>query len=220
MQQEQRPVLLAGYSLGEYVALYTAGVYSFEVGLRLVKRRAEVMAGAPMGTMVTLLGVDREYLEKSIQSTSGVALANDDVDRIIISGTLEAVEAVLAQVQVKRVLRLKVDKPFHSPLMAQSAAEFRQVLESVPFELAQMPILSSVEPFATLEPSILKQRLVQQIVEPVRWRAISLKLVEEGIERVIEIGPGKFLSGLIKQTSPSLVVENVSNIVGCAAKTA
>lgn len=212
MQQGHKPMILAGYSLGEYVALYTAGVYSFETGLRLVKCRAELMASAPDGTMVLLAGIERKQLEECIQLTPDVAIANDDPDRTIVSGTKQAVEAVLRQVQVKRIIRLNVDKPFHSPLMAHSAAEFRQVLEAVPFEFAQIPVLSGVEPVVTQEASRLKQRLLQQITAPVKWRAVSLELAAQSIERVVEIGPGKFLSSLTQQTCPSLVTDNISNV--------
>ena len=210
MQQSQQPFLLAGYSLGEYVALYTAGVYSFESGLHLVKRRAELMDSAPDGAMVLLLGVEREQLERCLQSTPNVWFANDDPNKVIISGTKKAVEAVVAQVQPKRILQLSIDKPFHSPLMAHSAEEFRRDLESMHFELARIPVLSGLEPNSTVEPFVIKQHLLQQISQPVRWQVVSQQLVTQGIERVVEIGSGKFLGSLIRSTCPSLVVESCS----------
>lgn len=217
-ERGNQPDLVAGHSLGEYVALYTAGVFDFEAGLGLVKQRAELMDAALDGTMVALMGFDREQLEAQIQQTPDVVLANDNhTSQVVISGTPEAVEAVLAQVKAKRTVRLNVSGAFHSPLMADAAEAFRQVLERVPFETAQVPVLSNVEPIPTITPEILKDRLSQQMTHSVRWREISLKFPEAGIERVIEIGPGKVLTGLIKRMSPDLVLNNVSQVADLPA---
>ncbi|HEY9749900.1 MAG TPA: ACP S-malonyltransferase, partial [Allocoleopsis sp.] len=122
------------------------------------------------------------------------------------------VEAVLSQIKAKRIVRLNVSGAFHSPLMADAAAEFQQVLETVDFADAQIPVLSNVEPTPAIAATELKQRLVQQMTGSVRWREISLRLPEEGVQRVVEIGPGKVLTGLIKRTAPDLALENVSSV--------
>lgn len=208
-----QPNLVAGHSLGEYVALYVAGVFDFEAGLRLVKRRAEFMDSASDGMMAALIGFDREQLEQQIQQTPDVVLANDNSSaQVVISGTPEAVEAVLSQVKVKRVVRLNVSGAFHSPLMAEAAAEFQVVLESVPFNSAQVPVLSNVEPVPSVDADILKERLIRQMTGSVRWREISLQLPVQGISQVVEIGPGKVLTGLIKRTCPDLTLENVGSV--------
>ncbi|MFE1747314.1 ACP S-malonyltransferase [Coleofasciculus sp. H7-2] len=208
-----QPNLVAGHSLGEYVALYVAGVFDFEAGLRLVKRRAEFMDSASDGMMAALIGFDREQLEQQIQQTPDVVLANDNNSaQVVISGTPEAVEAVLSQVKVKRVVRLNVSGAFHSPLMAEAAAEFQAVLESVPFNSAQVPVLSNVEPVPCVDADILKERLIRQMTGSVRWREISLQLPVQGISQVVEIGPGKVLTGLIKRTCPDLTLENVGSV--------
>ncbi|MEP0856184.1 ACP S-malonyltransferase [Trichocoleus sp. DQ-U1] len=208
-----QPKLVAGHSLGEYVALYVAGVFDFEAGLRLVKRRAEFMDSASDGMMAALIGFDREQLEQQIQQTPDVVLANDNSSaQVVISGTPEAVEAVLSQVKVKRVVRLNVSGAFHSPLMAEAAAEFQVVLESVPFNSAQVPVLSNVEPVPSVDADILKERLIRQMTGSVRWREISLQLPVQGISQVVEIGPGKVLTGLIKRTCPDLTLENVGSV--------
>ena len=217
-EQRSQPELVAGHSLGEYVALYTAGVFDFETGLRLVKHRAELMDNAADGTMAALIGFDREDLQAQVQQTANVVLANDNhASQVVISGTSAAVDTVLAQVKVKRAVKLNVSGAFHSPLMAEAAAEFRQILEPVPFQLAQVPVLSNFEPIPAIAPEVLKERLIQQMTGPVRWREISLGLAKEGIERVIEIGPGKVLTGLIKRTCPELVLENVSGVADLPA---
>jgi [acyl-carrier-protein] S-malonyltransferase len=206
------PDLLAGHSLGEYVALYVAKVFDFDAGLRLVKRRAELMDNAYGGMMAALIGFDREQLEQQIQQTPDVVLANDNSPaQVVISGTPEAVQNVLAQIKVKRAVPLKVSGAFHSPLMAEAAAEFQDVLQSVPFANAQFPVLSNVEPVPTVEADVLKNHLQRQMTGSVRWREISMQLPVEGIERVVEIGPGKVLTGLIKRMCPNLVLENVGS---------
>ncbi|HBB32120.1 MAG TPA: [acyl-carrier-protein] S-malonyltransferase [Cyanobacteria bacterium UBA8803] len=208
-----QPDLVAGHSLGEYVALYAAGVFEFEVGLSLVKRRAELMDSAAGGMMAALIGFDREQLDQQIQQADDVVLANDNSPaQVVISGTPTAVEALLNKVKAKRVVRLNVSGAFHSPFMALAAAEFQQVLESVPFANAQVPLISNVEPVAVVEASVLKDRLQRQMTGSVRWREISLQLPEEGIEKVVEIGPGKVLTGLIKRMCPNLALENIGGL--------
>jgi len=208
-----RPNLVAGHSLGEYVALYSARVFEFDAGLRLVKRRAELMDSASDGMMAALMGFDREQLEQQLQQTPDVVLANDNSPaQVVISGTPEAVKNLLAQIKVKRAVPLNVSGAFHSPLMAEAAAEFQEVLESVPFSNAQFPVLSNVEPVPAVEAAVLKNRLQRQMTGSVRWRELSMQLPLEGIERVVEIGPGKVLTGLIKRMCPDLVLENIGTL--------
>ncbi|NJP10424.1 MAG: ACP S-malonyltransferase [Leptolyngbyaceae cyanobacterium RU_5_1] len=214
----QHPDLVAGHSLGEYVALYTAGVFDFAAGLQLVKRRAELMDSASDGMMAALIGCDRDQLDQQLQQTPNVVLANDNnAGQVVISGTPEAVEMILSNIKAKRAVKLNVSGAFHSPLMADAAAEFQTVLDTVPFQSAQIPVLSNVDPTPTTDADLLKQRLSQQMTGSVRWREISLQLPIEGIERVVEIGPGKVLTGLIKRTSPSLVLENVGTLAEISA---
>jgi [acyl-carrier-protein] S-malonyltransferase len=212
------PNLVAGHSLGEYVALYVARVFDFEAGLRLVKRRAELMDNAYGGMMVALIGFDRDQLEQQIQQTPDVVLANDNSPaQVVISGTPEAVQNVLSTIKTKRAVPLKVSGAFHSPLMAQAATEFENVLQSVPFANAQFPVLSNVEPVPAIEADVLKTRLQRQMTGSVRWREISLQLPQESIDRVVEIGPGKVLTGLIKRMCPDLVLENVASLADLSA---
>lgn len=209
----QQPDLVAGHSLGEYVALYAAGVFDFAAGLQLVQRRAELMDQASDGMMAALIGFAREQLDAQLQQTADVVLANDNNSgQVVISGTPAAVESVLSNVKAKRAVKLNVSGAFHSPLMADAAKEFQAVLDTVAFQDAKVPVLSNVDPTPTTDADLLKQRLTQQMTGSVRWREISLQFPELGIERVIEIGPGKVLTGLIKRTSPSLALENITAV--------
>lgn len=211
-ERGQQPDLVAGHSLGEYTALYVAGVFDWSDGLRLIKRRAELMDSAAGGMMAALIKFDRDQLEQQIQQTPDVVLANDNSPlQVVISGTPSAVEAVISQVKARRAIPLNVSGAFHSPLMATAAAQFEKVLESVSFNQAKVPVLSNVEPIPAVDGKVLKQRLSRQMTGSVRWREISLRLPEESIERVIEIGPGTVLNGLISRTCPGLVLENVGS---------
>ncbi len=212
-EQGHQPHLVAGHSLGEYVALYVAGVFDFEAGLNLVKRRAELMDSASGGMMAALIGFNQDQLDEFIQQHEDVVLANDNSPtQVVISGTPDAVEALLSQVKAKRVVRLNVSGAFHSPFMASAATEFQGVLESVPFSDAKIPVLSNAEPIPATEAAVLKERLQRQITGSVRWREISLHLSEEGIEKVVEIGPGKVLTGLIKRMCRDAALANIGSL--------
>lgn len=208
------PSIVAGHSLGEYAALYTAEVISFEVGLNLVKRRAELMTSAPQGMMVALIGFNRDRLEQLISQTPDVVIANDNHNsQIVISGTSEGINTVLNSVKVRRSVPLKVSGAFHSPLMAEVSSEFEQILQAVTFKAGRVPVMSNVEPFPATEASILKSRLMRQMTGGVRWREIVEQLSIEGVEKVIEIGPGLVLTNLIQRIYPDLKLENVNSNV-------
>lgn len=209
-QQGLTPDVVAGHSLGEYVALYAAGVFDFETGLQLVKRRAELMALASEGGMTALLGFDRSQLEAAIADTPDVVIANDNsAAQVVISGTAAGIATVVSQIKVKRAIPLNVSGAFHSPMMATAATEFGYLLAAVDFDDAQIPVLSNVSPIATTKASKLKEHLNSQITGSVRWREISLQLTELGIQQAIEVGPGKVLGGLIKRTCEGISVVQV-----------
>lgn len=218
MQQGQTPDFVAGHSLGEYVALFAAGVFDFATGLQLVKRRAELMSTATDGAMAAVIGFKRDELDAVIAETEGVVLANDNNPmQVVISGTIEGVDAVLAQVKSKRAVKLNVSGAFHSPLIADASAQFQSVLDEVEFQTARIPVLSNVDPNPATDGAQLKQRLTQQMTGSVRWREIALKLADEGVERVVEVGPGNVLTGLIKRTCSGMALENVHAIADLAS---
>jgi [acyl-carrier-protein] S-malonyltransferase len=211
--QGQVPAVVAGHSLGEYVALYTARVFDFTTGLALVQRRAELMAQASDGMMAALLGFDSEELAAKLAATPSVVLANDNnPGQVVISGTPEAVTEVMEGVKTKRAVKLNVSGAFHSPLMAEAAASFEVVLAPTPFATAQVPVLSNVDPTPATDGAVLKQRLVQQMTGSVRWREITLALPELGIDTVVEVGPGNVLTGLTKRTCRDLALANVATL--------
>lgn len=218
MEQGQMPDFVAGHSLGEYVALYAAKVFDFEAGLMLVKRRSELMSQASEGMMAALMGFKRPELDEILASIDGAVLANDNSPgQVVISGTPEAVQSVMATIKAKRRVTLKVSGAFHSPLMADAALEYQPILDSVSFHDAQIPVLSNVDPMPSTDAATLKQRLTEQMTGAVRWCEISRTLGSHGVERVQEVGPGKVLIGLIKRTCKGLALENISNLATISA---
>jgi [acyl-carrier-protein] S-malonyltransferase len=205
----ETPAFVAGHSLGEYAALYAAGVFDFATGLKLIAKRAELMSQASDGLMAALLGFDAEQLATALAANPDVVLANDNNSgQVVISGTPEAVEATIASVKCKKAVKLNVSGAFHSPLMADPAAQFAKLLEAVVFQDAQVPVLSNVDPTPATDGTVIKQRLAQQMTGSVRWREITLLLPELGVDRVVEVGPGKVLVGIMKRTCGDLIYEN------------
>ncbi|MDJ0551643.1 acyltransferase domain-containing protein, partial [Microcystis sp. M49636_WE2] len=180
----------------------------------LVQNRSRLMDAAEGGKMAALMKFDRTSLETVINQTENVVIANDNsAEQVVISGTPEAVDLVLGQVKVKRVMPLKVSGAFHSPLMENAAIQFQQILELVNFRSAKVPVISNVNPSQPItDAEELKIYLIQQMTSSVRWREIMLKLPNVGVEKAIEVGPGKVLTGLIKRTTPAIELENISQL--------
>ncbi len=217
-QRTPAPAVVAGHSLGEYVALYSAGVFDFESGLRLVQRRAVLMDQVSDGKMVALIGFERAQLEQQVQANADVVLANDNhAGQVVISGTPAAIMTLLGSIKIRRAVELNVSGAFHSPLMAAAAADFETELDKVSFQTAQYPVLTNVDPTPTTDAAQLRERLIRQMTGPVRWREISLCLTELGIERAVEVGPGRVLTGLIKRTCPQMTLDNISAVTDLPA---
>jgi [acyl-carrier-protein] S-malonyltransferase len=212
-EQGEQPDLVAGHSLGEYAALYVAGAVSFETGVQLVKQRAELMSQVRSGAMMALIGCDRAHLESQLQTLPDVVLANDNhPGQLVISGSVEAINTVVAEVKMRRAVPLKVSGAFHSPFVSEAAIAFNQILSTVEFCSAQVPVLSNVDPTPAIAAHELKARLMQQMTGPVRWRETALRLSDEGIERVIEVGPGQVLINLIQNTCPDRMSLETANV--------
>lgn len=207
------PDYLAGHSLGEYSALYAAGVFEFATGLNLVQHRARLMDNASGGKMAALMKFDRTALENLVATTANVVIANDNSpEQVVISGVPDAVDKILAEVKAKRAVALKVSGAFHSPFMAEAARNFEEILNSASFADATIPVLSNVDPAPATSADTLKSRLVTQMTGSVRWREIMLEMSKIGVTKAIEVGPGKVLTGLIKRTCEGLTLNNVSNL--------
>lgn len=216
----QNPQYVAGHSLGEYVALYAAGAYDFETGLQLVKRRGELMDAAEGGKMYALMGFDREQLQAKIAETADVVLANDNsAAQVVISGTPEAVDRVVATVKSKRAIELNVSGAFHSHLMKEASQKFNEILDKVTFNESKIPVLANVEPTPTTHAEELKARLQQQMTGSVRWREIMDAIAANSVEQIIEVGPGQVLTGLFKRAYSKIPRTNIGSMAEIQAIT-
>ena len=210
-QQGREPALVAGHSLGELVALYSAGVFELETGLQLMKTRSELMANAGGGAMTAVIGFDRAQLDDLVAATDGVSIANDNSDaQVVISGSPEAVERVSGALKCKRAIPLAVSGAFHSPFMAEAAERFAAELDNVPFLDARVPVLSNSAASASTSADELKQRLKQQMTTGVRWRETMAAMTDSGVDTLVEIGPGNVLSGLAKRSMSGITTAQIS----------
>ena len=204
--------LVAGHSLGELAALYAAGVFNVQTGLRLMKIRSELMAAAGGGAMTAVMGFDRGELDQLVSATEGVVIANDNSSaQVVISGTPEAVAAVSGQLKCKRAIPLAVSGAFHSPFMQQAADAFAAELDAVPFADAIIPVLSNTDPRPETSGAALKARLRSQMITGVRWRETMERFSADGINTSVEIGPGNVLSGLIKRSCEGITTAKISS---------
>ncbi len=210
-QQGREPALVAGHSLGELVALYSAGVFGLEIGLQLMKTRSELMANAGGGAMTAVIGFDRAQLDDLVAATDGVSIANDNSDaQVVISGSPEAVERVSGALKCKRAIPLAVSGAFHSPFMAEAAERFAAALDNVPFLDARVPVLSNSAASASTSAEELKLRLKQQMTTGVRWRETMAAMTDSGVDTLVEIGPGNVLGGLAKRSMSGVTTAQIS----------
>jgi [acyl-carrier-protein] S-malonyltransferase len=224
------PSVVAGHSLGEYSALYAAGVFAFEDGLRLVARRGELMENAGRekpGAMAAVMGMDKTRIAEVLATvTSGiVVLANENTpDQTVISGESSAVSEACGKLKAggaKRAIPLQVSGAFHSPLMRAAADQMASVLSGVRFNAPKCPVIANVTAQPETDQSLLKELLVKQLLSPVRWVDSMAALSGMGALQCIETGPGSVLKGLARKCNGMLNVvaaDTVSNISSLVLK--
>jgi len=209
----------AGHSLGEYSALHAAGVLSFEDGLKLVRRRGQLMDQADpdgKGTMAAVIGLADKKVEAVLEEIDGiVTIANyNSPGQVVISGEVEAVgaaEKMLAEKGAKRVIPLSVSGAFHSPLMEPAKEELKNTIEAVDFKDAQIPLIANVTADYVKESSEIKAALIKQLNSSVRWVETIERFKEDGYEDYVEVGPGRVLKGLMRRIDRSLNAYNVED---------
>jgi [acyl-carrier-protein] S-malonyltransferase len=210
-----RPVVVAGHSLGELSALVAAGVLTVEDGLRLVGARGEAMqaaADAQPGTMTAVLGLDDDAVEQVLSGVDGCWPANYNAPaHVVVSGTVGGIAAggtALKQAGARRVLPLPVGGAFHTPLMAPARERLDRALAAATYAEPVVPVLSGVTaaPYGRDVPTLLSQ----QLTAPVLWRQLLEVLPTYGVRRVVELGPGGVLAGLVKRTLPDVVAVSVA----------
>jgi [acyl-carrier-protein] S-malonyltransferase len=211
-----KPAYVAGHSLGEYSALVCVGALSFSDGLRVVRERGRLMQAAVpsgKGAMAVIIGLDMAAVSAICQKAEEeevVAPANyNGGGQIVIAGSKAAVARamVLAKSEgAKRVLELPVSAPFHCPLMKPAAEGLKRVLDDVTIHPFSVGVISNVDAEVNLDPARVKLSLAEQAMRPVRWEESVHKLESLGISRMLEVGPGRVLKGLVKRISPKIEV--------------
>ncbi|WP_040228083.1 ACP S-malonyltransferase [Bhargavaea cecembensis] len=217
-----RPDYAAGHSLGEYTALVSAGVLGFGDAAETVHRRGLYMndaVPAGEGAMAAILGLDAEKLrtvtENITESGDPVQPANLNCPgQIVISGSRKGVERACAAAKeagAKRAIPLDVSGPFHSSLMKPAADRLREQLDAVAFNRPGFPVITNVTARPATEPDEMKELLVEQLYSPVRWEESVRTMLDLGVTRFIECGPGGVLSGLIRKIDRSVTVLKVED---------
>ncbi len=212
------PAYVAGHSVGEYAALVAAGVLDLAAALRLVARRAALMAAADdAGGMAAVIGLSRDAVERVVASVSRpteLVVANDNAPgQVVIGGTAAGVEAAserARQLGVRRVIPLNVGGAFHTPLFAEAKAALEPVLAETRFATPTAPVVSNVDGEPHTEPGEWPSQLADHLVSPVRWRQSLLTLARLGADSLVEVGPGNVLAGLARRTLPGVPVRNVA----------
>jgi [acyl-carrier-protein] S-malonyltransferase len=204
-----KPELVAGHSLGEYSSLVASGALSFEDALRLVYIRGQLMHEATKtvkGSMAAIVGLAASEVEKICRQAGGAGIVqavnyNSPIQTVISgeqAGLNKAIEIAQAR-GAKRALLLPVSAPFHSSLMDSVAEKFQPELEAAKIKDAEIPVVANITARPETKADEIRQNLIRQVNGPVRWTDSVQYMLSEGVDLLAEIGPGKVLTGLVKQ---------------------
>jgi [acyl-carrier-protein] S-malonyltransferase len=209
-----QPAQLAGHSLGEYAALVAAGALSLGDGARLVRERGRLMqAAVPAGTgaMAAVLGAEDALVEEvcaAVASDEIVVPANfNSPGQVVIGGHADAIERAIAEFAVRgvrKVVKLAVSVPSHTPLMREASEQLAEVMESVRWSMPDRPVVQNADAKVNASVHDIRDALVRQLYLPVRWTECVQALAAGGATRLVECGPGKVLAGLAKRIDKSL----------------
>ncbi|MCD8504303.1 MAG: ACP S-malonyltransferase [Burkholderiaceae bacterium] len=215
------PMVMAGHSLGEYAALTAAGALDLADAVRLVRIRADAMqAAVPVGTgaMAAILGLEDDAVIAACQQAGQdevVEAVNFNAPaQVVIAGHKAAVERAMENAKAagaKRAVLLPVSAPFHSSLLKPAAAVLSEALTNVELRQPVIPVIHNVDVQVHQEPAAIRQALVDQAWHPVRWVQTIQAMANQGVTHVVECGPGKVLSGLVKRISPELTGISVTD---------
>lgn len=211
-----RPDVTAGLSLGEYCAIAVAGGMSGEDAIRTVRKRGILMQNtvpAGEGAMAAVLGMEASAIEEVIEDIEGVTIANYNCPgQIVITGVTAGVEDASEKLKAagaKRVVMLNVSGPFHSPLLKSAGEELLKELENVEIHKLEIPYVTNVTAEYIQNEEEIKGLLGQQVSSSVRWEQSIRKMIEEGVDTFVEIGPGKTLAGFMRKISRDVAMYNI-----------
>ena len=209
----------AGLSLGEYGALVASKVMDVRDACKVVRKRGVLMQEAVPtgGAMAAILAMDAERIEKICEETEGiVSIANYNCPgQIVITGEEAAVDAAcdaLKAAGAKRTLRLNVSGPFHSQMLSEAGAKLGAVLDEVELKDFEVPYITNVTADYVTSTEGIKDLLCRQVASSVRWQQSMEKMIEDGVDTFVEIGPGKTLSGFMKKINRNVTMLNIENM--------
>lgn len=214
-----KPDVTAGLSLGEYCALYAAGVMSEADAIATVRQRGILMqeeVPVGQGAMAAILAMDAAAIETVIADIDGVQIANYNCPgQIVISGKKEAVETAsekLKEAGAKRAIMLNVSGPFHSRMLAGAGEKLGKVLEQVEVHTPVIPYVANVTAAYVTDAAEVKPLLARQVSSSVRWQQSVEAMLKDGVDTFIEIGPGKTLAGFMKKIDRTVTVLNIEKL--------
>ena len=211
----------AGHSLGEYSALACAGSLSFEQTIKLLQSRGKFMQSAVpkgQGGMLAVLGSEIEKINEIINNNEDkfiCYIANDNsIGQVVVSGNINELNKFSEELKKNKIknIRLPVSAPFHCKLMRSATEKMKEEIKKVEFKKPEINIISNVTAKQTNEPNDIKRLLIEQIEKPVRWREIVINMIDSKVEKFIEIGPGKILSGLVKRINNNVELIQVNEL--------
>ena len=211
----------AGHSLGEYSALAASGSIKFEQAIKLLKARGKAMQLAVpkgQGGMLVVLGTDVKIISDLLnenQKKYQCFIANDNsIGQIVLSGMNKDLDALTEDLKKNTIknIRLAVSAPFHSKLMSSATEIMKQEINQSNFIHPKNTIISNVTSLEATEPNQIKELLIKQIENPVRWRESVIYMINKGVTKFVEIGPGKVLSGLVKRIDRSVTIVSINEL--------
>ena len=211
----------AGHSLGEYSALACSGSISFEQTIKLLQSRGRFMQTAVpkgQGGMIAVLGSEIEKINEVINNNKEkfkCYVANDNsTGQVVVSGNINDLNKFSEELKNNKIknIKLPVSAPFHCELMKSATEKMTTEISKVEFKKPKISIMSNVTAQQTNDPTNIKQLLIEQIEKPVRWREIVINMINSKVEKFIEIGPGKVLSGLVKRIDSNVELIQVNDL--------
>ncbi|BEN39404.1 ACP S-malonyltransferase [Serratia nevei] len=226
-QGGKAPALMAGHSLGEYSALVCAGVLDFKAAIRLVELRGKLMQEAvPEGTgaMYAIIGLDNDAIAKACEESAQGQVVSpvnfNSPGQVVIAGNKEAVEragVACKAAGAKRALPLPVSVPSHCALMKPAADKLAMALQDITFNAPQVPVVNNVDVRTENDPEAIRSALVRQLYSPVRWTESVEFIAAQGVTSLLEVGPGKVLTGLTKRIVDTLTAAAVNDTASLSA---
>lgn len=214
-----RADVTAGLSLGEYCAIAVAGGMSDLDAVWAVRKRGVLMEEAVptgVGAMAAVLGLSAEQIEKVTEEIKGVTVANYNCPgQVVITGETDSVDAAkekLLECGAKRVFPLNVSGPFHSPMLKEAGEKLSEVLDQIHFHELELSYVTNVTAEPITDICKTKELLKEQVAASVRWQQSMERMIEDGVDTFIEIGPGKTLAGFLKKINRTVTVMNISCI--------